>query len=521
MRFFIAESSGRLSFGRLIPCRFGTTPFGFQGVDVLTTVRRRLSTAADRLASVPAFLTAAVALGFMVALARADAGKEEAHNVRLVGFHDLAAHSAYQPTIRKQGDRWIAYIGSHGGRSANPLNGQLEENGTSILDVTDPRAPRLLFHIPGERGREVPGRETGGAQMTRVCAGAELPKADRSKIYLLRTFGDARQEIWEVSAPDRPQLVSQFGQFRSTHKNEWECASGIAYIPGSHDAYRASRVTHVYDLSDPAKPVFIRAFGLADQLKDAKGYLPGQIHGPISAWPVKDRVYFGYGTDARGVAQIVDRAKLLSGPPEPTAQNLLAPQVARIDLPEFMGAHTAFPLLGVEIADFRPAEKKLRDFLVVVNEVNTTVCNAPRQMAYFIDITDEKHPLGVASYDVPEASGGFCSRGGRFGAHASHENRTPVYYRRLMFFSWFNAGVRVVDVRDPYRPREVGYYIPAKTPKTDLRCADEEKKTGCVPVIQINNVEVDDRGYIYAVDRANSGLFVLELTGEARALANF
>jgi hypothetical protein len=40
-------------------------------------------------------------------------------------------------------------------------------------------------------------------------------------------------------------------------------------------------------------------------------------------------------------------------------------------------------------------------------------------------------------------------------------------------------------------------------------------------VIQINNVDVDDRGYLYAVDRANSGLFVLELTGEARALANF
>jgi hypothetical protein len=33
-------------------------------------------------------------------------------------------------------------------------------------------------------------------------------------------------------------------------------------------------------------------------------------------------------------------------------------------------------------------------------------------------------------------------------------------------------------------------------------------------------VEGDERGYIYAVDRANSGLYVLELTGEARAIAN-
>ena len=96
--------------------------------------------------------------------ATAYSGKEEAHNVRLVGYHDLAARTAYQPTIKKQGDRWIAYIGSHGGRMVNPLTGELEENGTSILDVTDPKAPKLLHHIPGEKGRVVPGRETGGSQ---------------------------------------------------------------------------------------------------------------------------------------------------------------------------------------------------------------------------------------------------------------------------------------------------------------------------------------------------------------------
>ena len=43
---------------------------------------------------------------------------------------------------------------------------------------------------------------------------------------------------------------------------------------------------------------------LPEQLKDAKGYLPGQIHGPLSAWPERDRIYFGYGTNARGVAPL-------------------------------------------------------------------------------------------------------------------------------------------------------------------------------------------------------------------------
>jgi hypothetical protein len=474
-----------------------------------------------RMAAAVFYVISAAILWPSTVTAQRAGGKEEAKNVRRIGFHDLSARSAYQPTIKRQSNRWIAYVGSHGGRMLNPLTGQVEENGTSILDVTNPRSPRLLAHIPGEKGREVPGRETGGAQMTRVCSGGELPKADKKKTYLLRSFGDSHEEVWDVTVPEKPTMLAQFGQFQSTHKNEWECNSGIAYIPGSDEAYRASRVTHVYDLSDPAKPVFIRSFGLPDQLKDAKGYNPGQIHGPISAWPMRERVYFGYGTNARGVAQIVDREKLLKGPSEPTSENLLAPQIARIDLPEFMGAHTTFPLLGVEVPDFKPSEKRLRDFLVIVNENNTTVCNEPRQMAYFVDITDEKRPFGVANYNVPEASGNFCSRGGRFGAHASQESMSPIYYKRLMFFSWFNAGVRVVDVRNPYKPKEVGFYIPAKTAKTDLRCADEEKKTDCVPVIQTNNVEVDDRGYIYIVDRANTGMHILELTGPIRGIANW
>ena len=38
---------------------------------------------------------------------------------------------------------------------------------------------------------------------------------------------------------------------------------------------------------------------------------------------------------------------------------------------------------------------------------------------------------------------------------------------------------------------------------------------------QTINVEVDDRGYIYIVDRADTGMHILELTGPARATANF
>src|SRR6185295_6561493 len=68
----------------------------------------------------------------------------EAKNMRLVGWSDLQARSAYQPIIHKYGNRYIAFIGHHGGTQAipkpvNPTTGQAEFNGTSIVDVTDPK----------------------------------------------------------------------------------------------------------------------------------------------------------------------------------------------------------------------------------------------------------------------------------------------------------------------------------------------------------------------------------------------
>ena len=43
----------------------------------------------------------------------------------------------------------------------------------------------------------------------------------------------------------------------------------------------------------------------------------------------------------------------------------------------------------------------------------------------------------------------------------------------------------------------------------------------CKRAIQTNNVDVDDRGYIYIVDRANTGMHILQLTGAARKVADF
>ncbi len=444
-------------------------------------------------------------------------GGAEKSNMELVGSDALQARSAYQPLVHRQGDRFIAYIGHHGGKAMNPLSGAVEDNGTSILDVTDPRNPKPLFHIPGEPG----DGESGGAQMVRVCDGAALPKGDKSKFYLLRTYGNAAHEIWDVTDPAKPSLLTTIVKVKGTHKNWWECDSGIAYLVSGLEGWRVRRMTQVYDLSDPAKPRFIRNFGLPGQQPGAQGEAPMELHGPISTGPKGNRIYFGYGTNKSGVLQIVDRDKLLKGPAEPTDANLRYPEVGRLELPPTNGAHTTFPVLGVEVAEF--AKDKVgakRDFAVIVDESLVNECAEARQMVWIADITAEAKPFNVASWTVPEASGNFCARGGRFGSHSSNENMTPIYYKRVVFIAFFNAGVRALDIRDPYHPREIGYYIPAVNEKTDKRCVGSGATERCKVAIQTNNVDVDDRGYVYIVDRANTGLHILQLAGDARKAAN-
>jgi hypothetical protein len=466
-------------------------------------------------------LSRQAALAILLAAFAAAQRPSQQSNMELAGYSDLQARSAYQPVIERQGDRWIAYIGHHAGTQPNPLTGRQEPNGTSIVDVTDPARPRYLAHIPGEATNAA--GEGGGALMVRVCSGAALPRADKSKFYLLRSFGNSAHEMWDVTQPEKPSRLNVIvSGLRDTHKSWWECDTGIAYLVGGVVGWRTPRMAMIYDLSNPAKPVFIRNFGLPGQQPGARGPTPESLHGPISTGPKGNRVYFAYGNATNGVLEIVDREKLLNGPKDPTDENLRYPVVSRLDFPEDVGAHTAFPLLQMRLPEFAKQKKgKVKDFVAVVGETVANECQEFRQTMRIVDVTDETKPIGVSTWTVPEASGNFCSAGGRFGTHSSNESFTQVYYNRILFIAHFNAGVRAVDVRDPFHPKEIGYYIPATTGNTDKRCTGEGAAERCKVAIQTNNVEVDDRGYIYAVDRANTGMHILRLTGPAREAADF
>jgi hypothetical protein len=470
------------------------------------------------------------------------ASRQSAWNTALVGHSDLQGRSAYQPLIISQDGRHIAYVGHHTGRMRNPLTGAVEGNGTSIVDVTNAAKPKYLAHIPGPADGS---DEAGGAQMVRVCSGDLLPHAVKGKWYLLRAAGSTAHEIYDVTDGTRPTLLTTVVDgLTGTHKSWWECDTGIAYLVGNNKAegWRGNHMK-IFDLSDPAKPVYIRDFGLPGQQPDAKTFIGTRggvnIHGPISAGVARNRVYAAYGTGANGVIQILDRKKLLTeftNALKPTPEELLAPQVGYIVMSPDQGAHTTLPLYGVPIPGFQGhTVLKTRDLMIVASEQGRGEhCkpgpgnNRPApHFGFLLDITNEATPWPLATFSVPENPGDFCGRGGRFGNHASHESFYPPYYGKLAIFSWFNAGTRIFDIRNPFSVEEVAYFIPAPNKNTMSFCSDgvshpdgDPKITpACVKVIQTNNVEVDDRGLIYSADRAGTGLHIIRLTGRAARVA--
>ena len=92
-----------------------------------------------------ALIAACAALAPGVALAQR---YESVVNMRLVGHDDLQARSAYQPIVHAYGERRVLFVGHHAGEAMNPLTGKVEKNGLSIVDVTNPGAPRYLVHVP-------------------------------------------------------------------------------------------------------------------------------------------------------------------------------------------------------------------------------------------------------------------------------------------------------------------------------------------------------------------------------------
>jgi hypothetical protein len=96
--------------------------------------------------------------------------------------------------------------------------------------------------------------------------------------------------------------------------------------------------------------------------------------------------------------------------------------------------------------------------------------------------------------------------GGRFGPHNHHHpNHQPCLEQRddIAYLTYFSAGLRVYDIRDPRTPKEIACFIPP----------DPKERIGAKPsrlVAQVEDVLVDRRGCIY-ISEKNQGIYILRL----------
>jgi hypothetical protein len=147
-----------------------------------------------------------------------------------------------------------------------------------------------------------------------------------------------------------------------------------------------------------------------------------------------------------------------------------------------------------------------RNLLVVGDEATVANCAEGLRYIWVFDIREPRNPVSIATMPQPQEAD-YCAKGGNFGSHNLHENRPGSFQSsRLVFATYYNAGVRVFDITNPFRPDEVGYYVPPHPARM------MDPRPGRPQVIQNCDCYVDTEGFMYLTD-PNAGLHILHYDG--------
>jgi hypothetical protein len=405
-----------------------------------------------------------------------------AKGIREVGYVDVrqggGGHSPHRDGSQFQPLSWLDCAG--GGqvvveRGTAYVGNMRNPHGTQIIDVSDPKNPRLISEIAMPAGTH--------SHKVRVADGLMITNREILSSHNAR--GELPPEgfrgglaIYDVSKPSRPKLISNWntsdvpepGYARGVHRFDFD--GRYAYISPTCDGY-IGNIVMILDLKDPAKPEEV-----------GRWWMPGQwtAGGETPAWkgaahkchhPLRygNRLYTSYWHGGFVILDIEDMSKprFVSGldwsPPFPWP------------------THTALRI---------PFKIDNRDFLVVSDEdvVRLEGCPPyPSAFLWVVDITDEKHPAVISSFqleDIPPEEQPYAT-----GCHQPCEKvmgtEIPV--------AWFAHGLRIIDIARPHAPKEVAHFVP-DVPQGSTR-------------VQSNDVTVDERGLIYLLDRVR-GLHILE-----------
>ena len=360
-------------------------------------------------------------------------------NVKLVGRTDLAGGG--QVVV----ENGYAYVGH-----MDP------PHGTTILDVKDPKQPKVVAEIEIPQGVH--------SHKVRVSGDIMLVNLERYRPKERLPTGLKIYDIANREKPQRDRFLSNQRRRASLYvRRPLRLSLGACrrlHRPHS-DHFGSQR-------SDQAEEV-------------GRWWMPGQwtAGGEKPTWegtahqchhPIRygDRLYISYWHGGFVILDIADmsKPKFISGlnwsPPYPSP------------------IHTTLPI---------PWKLKGRDMMVVVDEEAGKRAPTPPAFMWMVDITDEKQPVSVSTFN-PEGAWDIAP-GNQYGAHQPAEQ----VYDNKMFVTWFSGGLRVVDISNPYSLQEIGYYVPNP---------GRGQKT-----VKSNDVYRDDNGLLYLIDRLD-GLEILE-----------
>jgi hypothetical protein len=387
-----------------------------------------------------AVLVLAVATGAGPRPARAQAGAApRTWNTRLVGHLD--------PGGGPFGDVWahrdVAYLGSYRRADCRP------PPAVRAIDLRDPARPRPLASFgafPGSDGQDL----WVGAVRTRAFRGdlavVGVQPCDR------RRPGFAGLATYDLTDPARPRRLGQLATGTSSGVHELGVVQrpdgrvlALAAVPFSFPESSGRRGDlRIVDVTDPRRP---REVADWDVRRDGPAAVRAQLGARRdvychSAWPFAEgRKLFASFWSAG--AQFLD----ISDPARPRWVG----QTGYPDSDRYRAAHSGWFGAGERL--FVQNDETLRP--------DGTGDQATWTVQRVYDTTHLDRPVQVATFAPEEAVPGRDGRIARDGVYSVHN---AVVDGDLEYVSWYAAGVRVVDLADPRRPREVAWFVPPGTP---------------------------------------------------------
>lgn len=406
-----------------------------------------------------------------------------ARNMRLIGHSDQGGRADGIQIMVSGG---YAYVG------------HVFNNGFSVIDVRDPRDPKFVRHIPQPEGTWSQHLQTHGdilivnnmCDMLRVeTSGAFDPGA-----YYKGSVADkvdfagekpwsAGMRIYDISDRANPREIAFLDvPGLGVHRVFWD-GGDWAYISALPPGF-SDDIFMIVDFRNPENPQVVSKLW-REGMHTAGGESPW--------WDPKYRYALHHAIIKGDLGAAAWRDGGMSLIDVSDRHN---PKFISHDnpCPPFAGhTHNTLPLPG-------------RGLLFVVEESQADNCEDGIKRNWVYDISVPENPVTIAT-TLPPDEVDYKSKGGQFGPHNVHENRSEGYQSEdIMFVSYQNAGLRVYDISNPFRPEEIAACVPP-APKKLM-----DYRPNRPVVVDTTDVFVDKRGLIYTTDM-NAGLYIMEMDG--------